>query len=210
MEPFSDWHPEAISKEAESLLPGLEQVALSSRFYLAGGTGLALRFGHRRSVDFDFFSQQMFDEETLLSLLTKYSRPSVLSRAPSTLHLLLHQIKVSFIGYPYPLLFSTEPFSTVQVADGRDIACMKLSAVASRGTRRGFVDLYVAANRYSLREILSLFVKKYAGIDYNRIHLLKSLTYFDDAEEDPPLEMLTEISWTDVKNFFARESAALL
>jgi hypothetical protein len=126
------------------------------------------------------------------------------------LHLLLREIKVSFIGYPYPLLFPTDRFSGVEVADARDIACMKLSAVASRGTRRDFVDLYMAAKAYSLAAILSLFVRKYAGIEYSRLHLLKSLTYFEDAEADPPLEMLTEISWADVKNFFARESAALL
>jgi len=209
MEEFSNWHPEATSPAAQNLLLGLGTTSLSSRFYLAGGTGLALRFGHRRSEDFDFFSQETFNEETLLASLRELS-PSVLSRAPSTLHLLLLEIKVSFIGYPYPLLFLTDRFSTVEVADARDIACMKLSAVSSRGTRRDFVDLYLAAKEYSLGEILDLFARKYAGIEYSRLHLLKSLTYFDDAETDPPLEMLTEISWADVKDFFTGESAALL
>jgi hypothetical protein len=209
MDELGKWHPEAISPAAQDLLLVLGRVSLSSSFYLAGGTGLALRLGHRRSVDFDFFARETFNEETLLSLLREQS-PSVLSRAPSTLHLLLREIKVSFIGYPYPLLFPTDRFSGVEVADARDIACMKLSAVASRGTRRDFVDLYMAAKAYSLAAILSLFVRKYAGIEYSRLHLLKSLTYFEDAEADPPLEMLTEISWADVKNFFARESAALL
>jgi hypothetical protein len=209
MEESTHWHPKVISPAAQSLLLSLGAASLSSGLYLAGGTGLALRFGHRRSVDFDFFSPETFNEEGLLAQL-KEQRPTVLSRAPSTLHLLLLEIKVSFIGYPYPLLFSTDRFSTVEVADARDIACMKLSAVASRGTRRDFVDLYVAANEYSLGDVLSLFVRKYAGIEYSRLHLLKSLTYFDDAEADPPLEMLTEISWADVKDFFTRESAALL
>jgi len=209
MDELGKWHPEAISPAAQDLLLVLGRVSLSSSFYLVGGTGLALRLGHRRFVDFDFFARETFNEETLLSLLREQS-PSVLSRAPSTLHLLLREIKVSFIGYPYPLLFPTNRFSGVEVADARDIACMKLSAVASRGTRRDFVDLYMAAKAYSLAAILSLFVRKYAGIEYSRLHLLKSLTYFEDAEADPPLEMLTEISWADVKNFFARESAALL
>ena len=117
---------------------------------------------------------------------------------------------MSFIGYPYPLLFSTDRFSTVDVADARDIACMKLSAVASRGTRRDFIDLYVAANAYSLGEILSWFARKFAGIEYCRLHLLKSRTYFEDAEADPPLPLLREISWDHVKNYLTRESAALL
>ena len=209
MEESTNWHPQVISPAAQSLLLSLGAASLSHGFYLAGGTGLALRFGHRRSVDFDFFSPETFNEETLLPLLKEHS-PKVLSRAPSTLHLLLLEIKVSFLGYPYPLLFPTDRFSSADVAEARDIACMKLSAVASRGTRRDFVDLYVAANEYSLGEILSLFVRKYAGIEYSRLHLLKSLTYFEDADADPPLDMLTEISWADVKDFFTRESAALL
>jgi len=203
------WHPEAISPAAKSRLLDLGQAQFSASFYLAGDTGLALRFGHRRSAIFDFFSRETLDAEWLLASLREHS-PSVLSRAPSTLHLLLREIKVSYIGYPYPLLFPGDRFSTVEVADARDIACMKLSAVASRGTRRDFVDLYVAAKEYSLGNMLSWFVQKYAGIEYSRLHVLKSLTYFEDAEADPPLDMLAEVSWADVKDFFSRESAALL
>jgi hypothetical protein len=209
MEESTKWHPGVITPAAQSLLSNLGKASFSSSFYLAGGTGLALRFGHRRSVDFDFFSRETYDEEALLTVLKEHS-PSVMSRAPSTLHLVLHEIKVSFIGYPYPLLYPTDRFSGVAVADARDIACMKLSAVASRGTRRDFVDLYLAAKAYTLGEILSWFARKYAGIEYSRLHLLKSLSYFEDAEADPPLQMLTEISWADVKDFFTRESAALL
>ncbi len=209
MKEFAQWHARVISPAAQSLLSNLGSASFASSFYLAGGTGLALRFGHRRSVDFDFFSREIFNEEAMLTLLKKYS-PSVLSQAPSTLHLLLQEIKVSFIGYPYPLLFPTNRFSGVNVADARDIACMKLSAIASRGTRRDFVDLYLAAKAYSLQEILVFFARKYAGIEYNRLHLLKSLSYFDDAEADPPLAMLTEISWAEVKDFFTRESAAFV
>lgn len=210
MEVSANWHPEAISKESRELLRALGESGVLSPFYLAGGTGLALRFGHRRSVDLDFFTRDAFDVDALLASLKGEFKPSVLSQAPQTLHLLLLEQKVSFIGYPYPLLFPTERFSTAEVADGRDIASMKLSAVASRGTRRDFVDLYVAAKAYSLREILSLFARKYAGLDYNRLHLLKSLTFFEDAEADPPLDMTTEISWTDVKEFFIREVPALM
>jgi Nucleotidyl transferase AbiEii toxin, Type IV TA system len=210
MEPSGDWHPEVISKEAQNLLTSLGEAAPTSRFYLAGGTGLALRYGHRRSVDFDFFSSELFAEEALLASLSEHTKPAVLSRAPSTLHLVVSATKVSFIGYPYPLLFGLDRYAGVDVADARDIACMKLSAIASRGTRRDFFDLYLVAEQYSLGGILALFARKYAGIEYSRIHLLKSLTYFEDAEADPPLQMLTAMSWTDVQHFFTRESAGLL
>jgi hypothetical protein len=207
---FANWHLETLSKAARELLTALGRAGVLSPFYLAGGTGLALRIGHRRSVDLDFFAREAFDADALLVSLKDSFKPSILSQAPQTLHLLLNQVKVSFIGYPYPLLFPTDGFSQAQVADARDIACMKLSAVASRGTRRDFVDLYVMARKYTLRELLSLFARKYVGLDYNRLHLLKSLTYFDDAEADPPLELTSEIAWNDVKEYFLREVPALM
>ncbi len=210
MEESRSWHPEAITSAAHDLLGALGATGVVSSFYLAGGTGLALRFGHRRSVDFDFFTGEVFQAESLLASLRAPFGPSVLSQAPQTLHLLLRGLKVSFIGYSYPLLFATRRFAGVEVADVRDIACMKLSAVASRGTRRDFVDMYAAAKAYPLGELLSLFARKFAGIDYNRLHLLKSLTYFEDAEADPPLQMIREISWADVKEFFVREASALM
>jgi hypothetical protein len=74
--------------------------------------------------------------------------------------------------------------------DGADlhagnVACMKISAIASRGTKRDFVDLYASAQRWGLAELLRLFNRKYAQTAYRKIHVLKSLTFFEDAEKDP-------------------------
>ena len=110
------------------------------------------------------------------------------------------------MGYPYPVLFPFAHVLEIAVADPRDIACMKISAVAGRGTKRDFVDLYVAAARYGLRDLLELFEKKFADLRYNRIHLLKSLTYFKDAEKDPTPDMLIPLSWDEVKAFFTEEA----
>ena len=57
MEGLDRWHPDAISKPAHDLSTSLGAAPFLSSFYLAGGTGLALRFGHRRSVDLDFFTR---------------------------------------------------------------------------------------------------------------------------------------------------------
>jgi hypothetical protein len=121
------------------------------------------------------------------------------------LHAVVQGVKVSFLGYAYPLLFSLRKFLGVQVADPRDIACMKLSAIASRGTKRDFVDLYAAAREVRLRELLDLFQQKYARTRYNTVHLLKSLVYFADAEMDPMPDLLARLSWDEIKGFFVRE-----
>jgi Nucleotidyl transferase AbiEii toxin, Type IV TA system len=96
------------------------------------------------------------------------------------------------------------------VADARDIACMKVSAIASRGTKRDFIDLYVASERFGLRSILDWFARKYVQTRYNRLHVLKSLTFFQDAAKDPMPHMLMAIAWDDVAHFFSREVLGLL
>ena len=151
-----NWHPETITAETGEVLRGLQSLVLSGHAYLAGGTGLALRFGHRRSVDLDFFIPEMFDEEQLLQQLKKLPGISGVRRASQTLHVTISRVKVSFIGYEYPVLFEPGRFEGIPVADERDIACMKITAISSRGTKRDFVDFHAACLRFGLRELLTL------------------------------------------------------
>lgn len=108
------------------------------------------------------------------------------------------------------VLFPLESFREIQVADVRDIASMKISAIASRGTRRDFIDLYVVCRSYGLDLLLDLFGRKFAQVEYNRIHVLKSLAYFEDAEKEPMPDMLSDISWQQVRNFLSREVKRLI
>jgi len=204
------WHRTVIPASTEATLCSLRDAHLLERFYLAGGTGLALHFGHRLSLDLDFFAPDQFDEESFLQRLQMLEGFALATKAPHTFHATLNTTKVSFLGYPYPVLFPVSPFLGVPVADPRDIACMKLSAVASRGTKRDFVDLYACALRFGLEEILLMFDTKYSQTHYSRIHLLKSLTYFADAEKDPMPHMLETLAWSTVVQFFSREVPRLI
>ena len=204
------WHREVITASTEATLRTLRDAHIVDRFYLAGGTGLALQFGHRLSLDLDFFATVQFDEETLLQRVHKLEEFSLVAKAPYTLHTTIGATKVSFLGYAYPVLFPEIRFLEVAVADLRDIACMKVSAIASRGTKRDFIDLYVSAQRFGLTEVLQLFDRKYAQTHYSRIHILKSLTFFGDAEKDPLPHMLMPLAWEHVTRFFREEVPGLV
>jgi hypothetical protein len=199
------WHREVITASTEATLHNLSHAKLLDSFYLAGGTGLALHFGHRLSRDLDFFAADLFDEEALLQHVQASAGFSLVVRAPHSLHTAIQETKVSFLGYEYPLLFSSTRFLDVAVADPRDIACMKVSAIASRGTKRDFVDLYVCARKFGLGDLLGLFDRKYSQTRHNRFHVLKSLTFFEDTEKDPMPHMLVSLQWDEVKRFFLRE-----
>lgn len=204
------WHSNVLPDSVRETLCALRDAKLVERFYLAGGTGLALQFGHRLSQDLDFFAEDHFSEDAFLQRLQMLDGFALAAKAPYTLHATIKETKVSFLGYAYPVLFPANSFLEVAVADPRDIGCMKLSAIASRGTKRDFIDLYLCVQRYGFKEILRLFERKYAQTNYSSLHILKSLSFFDDAERDPMPHMLFTLDWDRVKQFFLRESPRLL
>ncbi len=179
-------------------------------FYLAGDTGLALQFGHRLSLDLDFFAPEHFDEEALLQRIQTLTGFALVAKAPYTLRATVGGTKISFLGYAYPLLAPTSSFEEVTVADPHDIACMKVSALSDRGAKRDFVDVYVCAQHDGLKEILRLFARKFAQANYSMVHILKPLTYFTDAEKDPMPHMPVPLEWNKVKQFFVEEAPRLL
>ena len=95
------WFPEAIDPTALGTLRHLRDSSALGGFYLAGGTALALRLGHRRSLDLDFFTAAGFASDRMLERLTSMNRDvTVLSREADTLHARIDSAKVSFLAYP--------------------------------------------------------------------------------------------------------------
>ena len=176
---------------------------------LPGARGLALHLGHRHSHDLDFFSREPVEPEALIRRLKTLSGFALASQTPETLHSTVQGIKISFLAYPYSVLFAFVTFLGVSLADPRDIACMKLSAIASCGTKRDFVDLYTVAKPYGLAASLEWFKEKNADVSHSLTHVLKSLTWFEDADKDPMPDMLVPLSWEDVKRFFESEASRL-
>ena len=205
----SSWHVEVISSEVADTAKRLAEIKTLSSFYLAGGTGLALHLGHRRSVDLDFFSPEPFNEDALIAAVQGLPKVSVLSKSNQTVYLHISGTKVSFIEYNYPLLFPLRRFQGLPVPDVRDITAMKISALASRGSRRDFVDLYVVAQKYDLPPLLELFERKFAKANYSMVHVRKALTYFADADKEAMPDMLVPLSWNQVKEYFVREVTKL-
>jgi hypothetical protein len=180
-------------------------------FYLAGGAGLALRLGHRRSADLDFFHRTDFPTTPLRRTIEALPGCRVEDEREGTLHALIGGVPVSFLAYPYPLVDPLEPLAAgLPVASLRDIGAMKLSAIVARGTRRDFVDLYALCRAgVTLRNLFDAFQQKAGKAAYNPHLMGKALVYFVDAEKHPMPDLLVPVQWDDVKRFFTREVATL-
>jgi hypothetical protein len=173
---------------------------------LAGGTGLALHLGHRYSETLDLLRRQPFDPAELAQSLSGIGRVRVQQTAEDTLHLELNGLRVSFLRTQAPLLFPGTSYRRLTVADPRDIAVMKVIAVGGRGSRKDFVDLFFyLKGGGTLAGVLSLVDQRYQEVDFNTYHLLKSLVYFRDAEEEPMPKMIKPVAWDAVKELLIAE-----
>ena len=206
-------HENVLPQHSLELLRRLEsdRSPYLSGWTLAGGTGLAFVLGHRISVDLDFFRTDSMNARLLHDVLSQYGDYETMQESEHTLTVLLYDTKLSFFCVKDPFLFSPEPYSFFSIADIRDIALMKLAAVSGRGSRKDFVDLFlILQNEPTLEEYFDLLPKKYDPRRLNTYHILKSLTYFDDAEAEPMPQMLTPFSWVKCKEFFIRQGRTII
>ena len=206
-----DWR--ATAPGIREVYEDLSRALAGSDFYLAGGTALALLEGHRISVDLDLFSPTLNDAEELLEDLegSLQAESTVTSLGRKALDMEISGVRVSLINYKYPLLQPTlKPRSKgLQLANRDDIATMKLSAITNRGNRKDFIDFWVLVDRHrSLPDYLDLFKTKFSKRDIG--HVVRSLVYFAEADDDPPLRLLEPISWEQVKTDLRAAVSGLL
>lgn len=193
----------------EQVLNRLKGQGFLKNYYLAGGTALALQLGHRRSIDLDFFTSTALDTKSLLQNLQEY-KPEITQEAPGTLNTIIDEVKVSFMEYKYPLLEQFVTWEEISLAGILDIAGMKITAISSRGSKKDFIDLYFVLKQYTISQLFENFDRKYTGVNYEKAHLLKSLTYFNDAESDPEPDLLTPVAWEEVKKEIIKQVSLLV
>ena len=190
------------------LLKKIMAIPELSGFNLAGGTALALQIGHRKSIDLDFFGARPIDKDEIVSLIEDLGELQILQHSRNILIFNINGIKVDFVNYKYPWLREIHQVEGIRLVGLADIGAMKLAAIIGRGKKRDFTDLYFLLQKFRLAELLAFYRDKYP--DGNEFLVLRSLTYFDDAEEDKQLELFEKADWSDVKKTIEKEVKILL
>lgn len=168
-----------------------------SEMRLVGGTALALQYGHRQSVDLDFFGSLNADDETLREQLKSCGTLKIQSESKNIKLYFIDGIKVDIVNYSYPWIDDAVKEDDLVLASPKDIAAMKVGAIEGRGTKKDFIDVNELLERYTLPEILGFYAEKYSERSYFRA--LLSLSYFEDADAQPMPKMFKDVSWERVK-----------
>ena len=175
---------------------------------LVGGTALALQYGHRNSVDLDFFGK--LDEDTLVvrSCLEKIGKVNVIKETKSIRIYNLDDVKIDFVDYSrYDWIDEPGVEGNLRLASPKDIAAMKINAIEGRGTRKDFIDIYYILQHYTLTDLLNFYKQKYP--EYSIFRALMSLSYFVDAEKQNMPKMFTTDSWEEMKAYILKKVEAI-
>ncbi|MFI5220894.1 MAG: nucleotidyl transferase AbiEii/AbiGii toxin family protein [Bacteroidia bacterium] len=169
--------------------------------YLVGGTALALKFGHRISLDLDLFHQEEIDKTILIKeLVEKFGDNFNYVGSPESFGLFcfINNVKVDILKYPHKQIKDQETIEGIRFYHTDDIVAMKINAILGRGRKKDFWDLAELLNHYSVAEIIKLHKQKFPN-QMLLISIPQVLTYFNDANESEDPVSLKGQTWESVK-----------
>lgn len=212
--PKVTWHTNILPRPTQKALSWLanQEWLRQSRWYLAGGTALTLQHGHRVSMDLDFFTTHNDFNISKLTANLKHGDWQETFHREGTLYGTIAGGKVSFIAYPFfkPIM-PYHHYGAIRVLDARDIAVMKIVAISQRGSKRDFFDLYwYVQHQEPLYDVMTRLKEQYPGVAHDYHHIIKSLVYFTDAENDPTPQLRFRATWKQIKLFFQKEIKLLI
>lgn len=168
---------------------------------------MALQLGHRESYDLDLFSRVDFSTEEILFFLEGAFRANLVSKSRHILITMIEEVKVDCVFHPYTFKHALIIEDGIRLLHIEDIAAMKISAIAGRGRKRDFYDLYFLLDQFSLLELLDFYSEKYG--ESSVFHALRSLTYFEDAESDADPIIFKQVDWQTIKRRINRAVAGI-
>lgn len=188
---------QTVQPKLLELLKKIMNSKVFASFNLVGGTALALQLGHRFSVDIDMFGNSEIDEYEFIDELSNFGTLQILKKSKNIIIFSIDGIKVDFVNYKYPLIEKIKTIDNIRLVSDKDIAAMKLNAIAGRGSRKDFIDLYFLLQKYTMQQMIAFYNKKYK--DGSEFMVIKSLNYFDDAEKEELPIMFKNIDWQTIK-----------
>ena len=184
------------------LLPLVKE--FSRDYYLVGGTAIALHLGHRRSIDFDLFTSGRIKKQSIKRTIDRYKCPvsDVLFEDSEQLHLIVHNVKLTFFSYPYQIDAPVDFEQIIQIPDILTLAAMKAYALGGRAKWKDYVDLYILLRDHFTLAKISEKSKDIFGVYYNEKLFREQLCYFQDVDYSEKVDFVVQVvSDEEIKQF---------
>ncbi|MDP3004244.1 MAG: nucleotidyl transferase AbiEii/AbiGii toxin family protein [Candidatus Azambacteria bacterium] len=190
-------YKEILVKEQVELLPLIEKFIKD--FGLVGGTAIALQIGHRRSIDFDLFSAEEFNNGKIRKMIIKSGRKigKVYKDEIGQFTFFVNNVQLTFFHYPFKIEFSEHFEKTLRMPDLLTLAAMKAYTLGRRAKWKDYVDLYFIINKYhSINKIVKRSETIFKG-EFNERIFREQLAYFKDIDYREEIDYLKGFDVSD-------------
>ena len=189
-----------IEPRTLSLLRKLMEIPELDKFCLVGGTALALKHGHRTSIDLDLFATEKFDNNLIINALNSVFKENIFIQKNINIGIFcqIYGIKVDIIYYPHPLVAEIEIIENIRFYNDKDIAAMKIQAILGRAEKKDFWDLYELLKQFNVSQIIEYHKLKFSN-QFLAITIPQAITYFEDAEISPDPKSFKSQTWEKIK-----------
>lgn len=195
-------HLETVEPNTFSILKQINEIDIFHNFSLVEGTALSLKFGHRISIDLDFFSTDKFLNADIIKVLKEVFGDKFEYEPSSNEHFgifcYIDKVKIDIVRFPHERIAPIEIIDNIRFYNNQDIAAMKIQAILGRGKKKDFWDLAELLKHYSLEDIINWHKQKYKG-QILAIGIPTALTYFDDADSSENPICLQGHTWQQIK-----------
>lgn len=199
---LENMHLEILNEEQVELLPFIKKYI--KQYYLVGGTAIALHIGHRRSIDYDLFTEESVKVLGIKKQVaaSKFTSNVIVQKADQ-IHFTLNAVKVTFFQFPFFVEAEIYHKEYFRIPDLLSLAAMKAFALGGRGKWKDYVDLYyIIKNEFSINDICSKSMELFEGV-FNPSLFCKQLCYFEDISFEEQVEFMPgfDVDEKEVKEF---------
>jgi len=181
-------HSEILTSEQKNLLPLVKK--FSKNFGLVGGTAIALQLGHRRSIDFDLFTDAKFDARQIRKKIAAHAGiERVIRDQKGEYTVVIDGVSFTFFQYPFPIAYSKSFDAIIKIPDLLTLAAMKAYALGRRAKWKDYVDLYFIGKEHGIKKIARR-AKKIFGHEFNEKLFRSQLAYFKDINYSETVNFL--------------------
>ena len=171
------------------LLPFIK--LFTSDFYLVGGTAIALHLGHRRSIDFDLFTDNTFDPILIRNkIMVNKNIDHTFSQGSGELTVLINKVKVTFFHYPFIVQRNITFEQTLKLPDLITLGAMKAFALGRRAKWKDYVDLYFIFQKHSFQELIDKTISIFKN-EFNEKLFRTQLGYFNDIDHTEQIKYIS-------------------
>jgi hypothetical protein len=199
-------HEQAVTATCLAIIKKIMAEKKFSAFRLAGGTALALKYGHRSSEDIGLFAEDEFDNQLLKYELVKLFGAENISQWRD----MSFGVFCNICGIKSDFMFWGDGFidianfsDGIRLASDKDIFAMKLGAAFDRKSKKDFIDIALLSEKYGLEKGISWYKEKYPYND--ELIPLKSLLHFEKADAEPDPEFYLHYNWKESKQIVINE-----